>query len=357
MSHVLVIPYPAPGHLLPTLDLCNQLALKGLTLTILVTPKNLPLLQPLLSLHPSIETLVFPFPSHPNLPPGIENMQELPISYIPSILSALSTFHDPLVQWFQSHSSPPIAIITDSFFTTWTHPLASHLGIKNLAFSPLNAHGTLGWWKALENRLKNFEHFVVEGRVVDMVTWGVILNSFNELEEGMLEYLKKNVVGHDNIWAVGPFLPIGNDPLSASKKCGSSSIPETEVLHWLNSCHVDKSVVYIGFGSQIRLTNNQMHALADALENSGVRFIWSVKDPMKGANNELDYFNDHDVCEGLKTVPDSVNLARVLVGSMSVTSDEKRSKAMELGKLALNAAKHGGSSDIALDDLVKKLST
>lgn len=440
MAHVLVIPYPAPGHLLPTLDLCNQLALKGLTLTILITPKNLPLLQPLLSLHPSIQTLLFPFPSHPDLPSGIENMQELPISFIPAILSALSTFHDPLLRWSRSHSSPPVAMITDSFFTTWTHPLSCRLRIKNIAFLPFNAHGALGWWRALERRLNNFEHFLVEDhRVVDMVTWGVVLNSFGELEDEMLAHLRNNVVGHHRVWAVGPFLPLGNDPLSASKRCGSSSVPESEVLRWLNSCRVDRSAVYVGFGSQITLTENQMRALTVALEHSGVRFVLSVKDPMKGANEgsdsngradrqrsvipdgfenrvagrglvikgwapqqailqhravgsylthcgwnsavegllagvlllawpmQADHFDNVKllvdqlgvavrVCEGLETVPDSDRLAEVLADSVSAGSEEKRSKAMELGKQALNAAKHGGSSDIALDDFVKKLS-
>ncbi|KAF3455677.1 hypothetical protein FNV43_RR00318 [Rhamnella rubrinervis] len=265
MAHVLVIPYPAPGHLFPILDLCNQLALRGLTLTILVTPKNLPLLKPLLSLHPSTEALVLPFPSHPDIPPGIENMQELPLSFIPSILSALSKLHDPVLKWFQSHTSPPIAMITDSFFTPWTHPLACRIGIRNVVFSPLNAHGTLGLWNALENGLKACENFVVENRAIDKVSWGVICNTFNELEEEKLDHIKRKVLGHDRVWALGPFLPIGNDPLTASKKCGGSSILERHFA-WLDSCRVDNSVVYIGFGSQITLTRHQMNAIADALE-------------------------------------------------------------------------------------------
>ncbi|KAK9934901.1 hypothetical protein M0R45_022030 [Rubus argutus] len=71
--HILVYPYPAQGHMLPLLDLTNQLALGGLTITIVVTPKNLPMLTPLLSTHPSIQTLVLPFPAHPKIPPGVEN--------------------------------------------------------------------------------------------------------------------------------------------------------------------------------------------------------------------------------------------------------------------------------------------
>ncbi|XVF37702.1 hypothetical protein REPUB_Repub20aG0032300 [Reevesia pubescens] len=62
--HILTIPFPA-DHILPHMDLIHQLLLHGLTLTILVTPKNLHYLNPLLSLHSStnLQTLVLPFPS------------------------------------------------------------------------------------------------------------------------------------------------------------------------------------------------------------------------------------------------------------------------------------------------------
>ncbi|KAJ0830731.1 hypothetical protein HanPSC8_Chr15g0658771 [Helianthus annuus] len=67
-SHILVFPYPAQGHMLALLDLTHHLATNGLTITILVTPKNLPILSPLLSSSPNIQTLVLPFPPHPTLP-------------------------------------------------------------------------------------------------------------------------------------------------------------------------------------------------------------------------------------------------------------------------------------------------
>ncbi|KAM1679334.1 hypothetical protein ACFXTN_035900 [Malus domestica] len=75
--HVLVFPYPAQGHMIPLIDLTHQLVNRGLTVTVLVTPKNLPLLDPLLSSSSSqnanpnpIQTLVSPFPPHPPSPPA-----------------------------------------------------------------------------------------------------------------------------------------------------------------------------------------------------------------------------------------------------------------------------------------------
>ncbi|MBA0572774.1 hypothetical protein Golob_003095 [Gossypium lobatum] len=109
--HILVFPYPAQGHMLPLLDLTHQLALRGLTITILVTPKSLPFLSPLLSTHPSsITPLVFPFPSHPLIPQGVEHVKDLGNSGNLPIMAALGKLHDPLLNWFNSQTNPPVAI-------------------------------------------------------------------------------------------------------------------------------------------------------------------------------------------------------------------------------------------------------
>ncbi|KAK3040315.1 hypothetical protein RJ639_029369 [Escallonia herrerae] len=106
-THILVIPYQAPGHMLPLLDLIHQLAKRGLTVTMLVTPKILPQLQPLLSVHPSIKTIVIPFPPHPTIPDGVEDMKELPVFMVPELLTAMSEFYNPVLRWFQANPSPP----------------------------------------------------------------------------------------------------------------------------------------------------------------------------------------------------------------------------------------------------------
>ena len=72
--HVLVIPFTAQGHALPLLDFAALLAARGLRLTVVTTPANLPLLSPLLAAQPAaVRPLTIPFPSNPSLPPGVEN--------------------------------------------------------------------------------------------------------------------------------------------------------------------------------------------------------------------------------------------------------------------------------------------
>ncbi|KAE8658407.1 UDP-glycosyltransferase 89B1 [Hibiscus syriacus] len=354
------------------MDLTRQL-LRGLTVTIMVTPKNLCYLNPLLSLHsPNVEPLVFPFPSHPSLPREVEQMQDLPISFLPHIVEALGKLHHPLHQWFRSQQRsgkyPPVAVLSDILLSPWTVNLASDLDIPNICFVPFNVAAVYFWL-------------------------------------GKPSFLL-------------PFI-------------GKLSRRPNEVIAWLDSCEVENSVVFIGFGTQITLTKHQMKAVAVALEESGVRFIWAVKEPMKraedgdddqrlipqgfedkvkgkglvirgwvpqvtilkhravgsylthcGWNSALEAIvagvlllawpmqADHfqitrlladevgaaiRVCKGLRTVPDATELARILVESTTVKQPQ-RARAMELQKTALTAIREGGSSYQALDELMERFS-
>nr|KYP31462.1 Cytokinin-O-glucosyltransferase 1 [Cajanus cajan] len=135
--HILVFPFPAQGHILPLLDLTHHLALAGLTLTIVITPKNLPILNPLLSSHPNtLHTLLLPFPPHPNIPAGAENVREVGSSGNYPFINALSKLQPQIIHWFTritTHPNPPVALISD-FFLGWTHQLATQLTIPRLAF-------------------------------------------------------------------------------------------------------------------------------------------------------------------------------------------------------------------------------
>lgn len=134
--HILLIPYPAQGHLPALLDLAHLLSFRKLSLTIVVTPSNLALLTPLLSKCPSIQTLSLPFPSNPAIPPGVENSKGMPPSSFATLMHALTGLHDPLLAWLQSQSHHPVTAIIADFFHGWTQTLADKLGIARIVFSP-----------------------------------------------------------------------------------------------------------------------------------------------------------------------------------------------------------------------------
>ncbi|KAL6192933.1 hypothetical protein ACLB2K_034019 [Fragaria x ananassa] len=291
--HILVYPYPAQGHMLPLLDLTNQLALRHLTITIIITPKNLPTLTPLLSSHPSIQTLVLPFPSHPKIPPGVENVKDLGTHGNLSVINALANLHDPIIQWFNAHPNPPVALISD-FFLGYTLRLADHLKIPRITFFSSGAYLASiheYCWRNLDlvqssSNVIDFpyvprkpslkkEHvpsivlahkgtdpeseLLRVSMLANTDSWGCVFNSFQDLEGEYLDHLKRRM-GHNRVYGVGPLslIDAGDGGLDRGNlNTGSGG----DVMAWLDGCP-DGSVLYVGFGSQKLLDSKQMEALA-----------------------------------------------------------------------------------------------
>uniref|UniRef100_A0A5B7A3F4 UDP-glycosyltransferase 89B1 n=1 Tax=Davidia involucrata TaxID=16924 RepID=A0A5B7A3F4_DAVIN len=300
--HILLHPFPAPGHIIPLLDLTHLLITRGLTVTVLLTPTYVHLLQPLLSSHPSssIQPLVLHAPDAPT---------SSQFRFVAKI-RALGELYDPILKWFRSHPTPPVAIISD-FFLGWTHHLARELGVPRVVFwssSAFQSSLSSCMWRDLPKRddpdddncpvsFPNVPNspiypwwqlsfvyreytegdpdweFVRNSMLANLVSWGVVCNSFTELERVYIDHLKKDM-GHNRVWAVGPLMPPDDD--LHGKRGGPSAVPTQDVMTWLDS-KADDSVVYVCFGSHWVLTELQMRALAAAIQCSGVHFIWCVK--------------------------------------------------------------------------------
>ncbi|PON79791.1 UDP-glucuronosyl/UDP-glucosyltransferase [Parasponia andersonii] len=305
--HILVFPFPAQGHMLPLLDLTHHLALQDFVITIIITPKNLQNLGPLLSAHPTtIHTLVLPFPPYPTLPAGVENVRDIGNPGNIPIINAFGKLQDPIIQWFESHPNPPVALVSD-FFLGWTLHLARRINIPRIAFFSSGAFvcsvldecwSLLSAPKESSSSAVEFpdlpgspcfkeEHlpsvflrcrestletdFVKDSLIANFFSWGCVFNTFDGLEGEYLRYLRKKV-GHRRVYGVGPLSLLGIEErpdLENNHNCA-------DVVAWLDECP-DDSVLYVCFGSQKVLKRQQMEALASGLERSGVQFIWVVK--------------------------------------------------------------------------------
>ncbi|GMN42079.1 hypothetical protein TIFTF001_011303 [Ficus carica] len=316
--HILVFPYPAQGHMLALLDLTHQLALRNFPITILTTPKNLPALSPLLSAHPTtVHPLVLPFPPHPDLPAGVENVKDVGNSGNIPIINALGNLHDPIIHWFTSHPNPPVALVSD-FFLGWTEHLARRIDIPRVAFfsaraflasmfdscltdfSKVSSLSAVDFHDLPRSPTFKQEHlpsvlricsrkvtpeteFVKGSLAANGSSWGCVFNTFDALEGEYLRYLR-NKLGHERVYGVGPLSLIGFEERVVSENrnhgggggSGSGGSGGVDVLEWLDGCPED-SVLYVCFGSQKLLSRAQMEALAFGLEKSRVRFIWVVK--------------------------------------------------------------------------------
>lgn len=401
------------------MKLADQLATQGLKITIMVTPKNLRYVQPLLNLHSekSIGTLILPFPGHPEIPDGVENLQELPsLKFTPFLSAAFSQLCGPIGDWIKSHCNPPVALMSDVFFSAPAQKLAVDLGIRRIGFTPLNAHSLHCCWGDGPN---------VENRA-NMESWGIVFNTLEDLDGKYLRFYREKIE-KGRVWAVGPLLGVDQGTTN-----GLGSDEEHPVLEWLNSCEVDNSVVYVGFGTQIILNPEQVESLATALDLSGCGFVWAIKVPTNNSGTDdltvigmpkgfkdrvkkrgiittqwvpqkqilqhravgaylthagwnsvvegliggallllwpmqVDHY-DHAklladdykaavrVCQGLHTVPDSGELAHVLADSTNANEyKDIRGRAVELGRKACGAIEEEGSSVKAVKDLVKQI--
>ncbi|PPD69627.1 hypothetical protein GOBAR_DD33494 [Gossypium barbadense] len=312
------------------MDFIHQLLLRGLK----VTSKNLHFLNPILSFHSSSnngQTLVLPFSSHPSIPFGVENLQDVPISFVPYFVEAMAQLYDLLFQWFQTNPSPPVAI--------------------------------------------SFRGYPCPFNIVNDASWGHHFQYVFGEDSDKMEIIKEEFTNHDRIWAVGPLLPI---KATNNERGAPSSIPRDQVIEWLDSCNRDNS---------ISLTKQQMEAIASSLEEKrlagkglmirgwvpqqaimGHRAVGSylthcgwnsaVEGLLGGAllqawPMQVDHFDNTNLLidelgvairasEGLITVPDSNKLAQVLSEPVSADRPE-RVRAMKLRQVGLDAIPKGGS--------------
>ncbi|KAG2260268.1 hypothetical protein Bca52824_079562 [Brassica carinata] len=291
--------------MLPHIDLTHQLLLRRATVTILVTPKSSPYLDPLRSLHSRehFKTLILPFPSHPSIPSGVETLQQLPLQALPHMLEALSGLHDPLVD-FQNHQQPsdlPDVILGSSFLSPWINKVADAFSLKSIYFLPINAHAISTMW-GQEDR-----GFFDELETATTASYGLVVNTFHELEPELVESVTARFMTHHRVWTVGPLLAVK----AGVDRGGSSSSRQRK--SWLDPTHGGANGGSCGGLGDKRCAFHMGHS-----------------------------------------VPDSGKLARVLADSVKDDFPE-RVRLMKLREKGMEAIQEGGSSYNNLDELVAEM--
>uniref|UniRef100_J3MU08 Glycosyltransferase n=1 Tax=Oryza brachyantha TaxID=4533 RepID=J3MU08_ORYBR len=300
--HVLVVPYPAQGHMLPLLDLVALLAARGLALTVAVTPGNVPLLAPLLAACP---------PSSPGiLPAGCgENTKDLPAHLFRPLMVSLAALREPLLAWCKAQRRRVTAVVSD-MFTGWTQPLAAELGVPHVTFSGSGAHYLAvshSLWRRMPRRHSPddadeavafpdvpgspsfpwrhlswlFRQYVAGDEVSEAIRqiflWNLksscfVANSFTAIEAAYVERPLHDLM-EKKVFAVGPL----SDAVDrCADRGGKPVVSPACVAAWLDAFD-DGSVLYVSFGTQQVLSPAQAARLADALAQSAEPFIWAAR--------------------------------------------------------------------------------
>ncbi|KAK6289422.1 hypothetical protein POUND7_000963 [Theobroma cacao] len=311
--HFIFFPQLAHGHLIPTVDMARLFAMHGVKVTIVTTPLNALFfaskIQREKQLGFDISTLVIKFPaSEVGLPEGCENVSSITSQeMIPKFLKAINLFQQPLERILEELR--PDCLVADWMFP-WATDIAGKFGIPRLVFhgtscfalcvvdtlirhepfkkissesEPFDVPGLPDQIKMTRLQLPDYikdtaeterQKLIDEAIKSELTSYGVIVNSFHELEPAYTQHYSK--VMRRKAWQVGPVSLCNMNNEDKAERGNAASIDRHECLRWLDS-KKPNSVLYICFGSIFRTSAAQLNEIAKGLEASGQDFIWVVR--------------------------------------------------------------------------------
>ncbi|KAJ8765753.1 hypothetical protein K2173_014875 [Erythroxylum novogranatense] len=302
--HIAVFPWLAFGHLIPNLKLSILIAQRGHKISFISTPRNiqrLPKIPPHLALN--INLVSFPLPHVEHLPPDAEATSDLPTGKIPYLKIAFDGLENSLAQFLQSSS--PDWIISD-FAPYWLPSIAANLKIPFAHFSIFNAwSSTFIRPGSIEDQRIKAEDFTVPPKWVPFpskVAYRLyeakkFLTHFEGNASGVSD-VQRVVAIFENCVVIAvrscmelegdyinllgelyekPAVPVGILPPSADED-GENNDNEgwLTIKEWLDKQNKG-TVVYVAFGSELTLTQDELTELAMGLELSGLPFFWVMR--------------------------------------------------------------------------------
>ncbi|KAJ9540975.1 hypothetical protein OSB04_027481 [Centaurea solstitialis] len=308
--HFVIFPFMSKGHTIPLLHLSHLLFHRRIKLTIFTTAANRPFIAQFLgwpSDDPNIIDL--PFPSQiEGIPQGIESTDKLPsISLFPTFATATKIMQPHFEQALENLSNVT-AIVSDGFLS-WTLESANKFGIPRLSFLGMNSYVSAVGREVFSNRLLSGPEsnddlitvtgfpwikitrndydkplnqrvpttgphldFMMESRIATANSYGLISNSFYELEPRFVDYLNSDP--KPKVWCVGPLCLAQPQP----KIEAGVHQQQPKWIEWLDQkLAQDRSVVYLAFGSQAEISIRQLEEISKGLEESQVSFLWVVR--------------------------------------------------------------------------------
>ncbi|XP_057779272.1 UDP-glycosyltransferase 73D1-like [Salvia miltiorrhiza] len=310
--HFVLVPLLAQGHMIPMIDMAKLLAEHGVTASLVTTPHNTPRFANTIhraraaGLH--INLIEIPFPSEEvGLPPGCENLDTVPSRHlIRQFYTALDKLQPALEHHLADLDPPPSCIISDKCLS-WTSATAEKFHVPRVVFHGMCCFSLLTSHNVKLHRphlavQSDWEPFLIPGLPVrveitraqlpgsfvalpdlddireqmqqaESSAYGVVVNSFPELEAGCAEVYEKAM--KKKVWCIGPVSQCNREATDKFERGNAASIEESKCLEWLESMK-PRSVVYVCLGSQCRLVAAQLKEIGLGLQASMHPFIWVI---------------------------------------------------------------------------------
>ncbi|CAI9106620.1 OLC1v1005816C1 [Oldenlandia corymbosa var. corymbosa] len=310
-ENILLFPFMGQGHMIPFLTLALNLEQeKGYAITLVNTPNNILKLQSYLPPNSSIRLLEIPFDSENHgLPLNNESMDTLPpdliLKFIESSRSLKPAFEKLISDLVHEQTSSSLTCIISDWMLSWSVEVAHKFGIFHAIFNVIGAYGMAGYhtmWLNLPHLKQNAPEFPLPNfpkgysflfdqlpPLIKSATaiWEFVQNTFHEWSE--TDAMLFNTV--EDIDQIGltyfreqyswPIFSVGliiSPPGSRTRRAKEAETNSKICKQWLDSKPAN-SVLYVAFGSQNTPSARQSKQLAEALEASGVNFIWAARPP------------------------------------------------------------------------------
>ncbi|KAL4614830.1 hypothetical protein ACB092_07G081000 [Castanea dentata] len=331
--HAICIPLPAQGHINPMLKLAKLLHSKGFHITFVHTEFNYSRIVESRG-QDSVKGLDdFRFET---ISDGLPSTNQRGILDLPALcttmpVDGLCSLHD-LIKKLNNASSdvPPVSCIVSDGVMGFTLKAAQEFGIPEVMLFTPSGCGMLGYLHYEDLKERGYFPLKDEGclsngyldtaidwipemrgiRLKDLPTFlrstdendimfnynfesvnnavkarAIILNTFDDLEEEVLEAIK---IKYPNLYTIGP-LSILNQQLPETKlETVESNLwkEDNDCLNWLDK-REPNSVIYVNFGSLIIMTSDQLSEFAWGLANSMYSFLWVIRSNLVDGGVEI----------------------------------------------------------------------
>ncbi|CAL5422280.1 unnamed protein product [Camellia sinensis] len=311
--HFILVPFMAPGHFIPMIDLAKLLAQQGVTVTVVTTPviasRFRPIIDRVIESGLPLRLLSLRFPSvEAGLLEGCETIDAVhSLDLMMKFFKGIDMLQQPFEQLFETLEPCPSCLIADKYIA-WIGDTVRKFGIPRILFDGMNcltllcAHN-LENFKDYEN-VSESEPFELPGlpdrieltkaqlamffnrsspewqdfrnriKAAEAEAYGVVINSFEELEPRYVDEFRK--VKGDKAWCVGPLSLCNKDNLDKAQRGNMADIDENQCLKWLDE-QEPRSVVYACLGSITLLSLPQLIEVGLGLEASKRPFVWVIR--------------------------------------------------------------------------------
>ncbi|XP_065855578.1 UDP-glycosyltransferase 73C6-like [Euphorbia lathyris] len=290
--HFILFPFMAQGHMIPMMEIAKLLAQNGVLVTLITTPLNANRLKQTLDRALKsgipIKFVEVKFPAEEaGLPKDCENLDMLTsLESGKDFFFATNNLKDPVEKLIQDMIPKPNCMISDMNLY-YTSQVAIKFQIPRIGFNGFCCFCMLCMERIYSSdseyfsvpglshpvhitkqqlpvaTLRDMASFNEEVIEAEKVTYGIIMNTFEELESVFVKEYRK-ISG--KVWCIGPVSLNNSDLIEQPDEC----------LKWLDE-QQSGSVIYACFGSLCNLVTLQLIELALGLEASNRPFLWVIR--------------------------------------------------------------------------------